>query len=137
LAFNSVTRRPFMAAMRHVCASARLLAYFGCEQVRAQALLLAWHRKLITKKWTYQSRPGPSAVRLADKDPHATADQVIERAQRQIPAAIFCTPLPVICPPSPACFAGFDLRGTHCLEGTVAREGQVWPDVPFSCGYSG
>jgi hypothetical protein len=40
LTFNSVTRRPLMVAMRHVWASARVLAHFGCEQARAQALLL-------------------------------------------------------------------------------------------------
>jgi len=55
--------RPDWADRAVLAALARLLpAALRGTRLVAPGTLLAWHRRLITRKWTYPSRPGRPAV---------------------------------------------------------------------------
>jgi len=61
--------RPDWADRAVLAALARLLpAALRGTRLVAPGTLLAWHRRLITRKWTYPSRPGrpPAAPEIRD-----------------------------------------------------------------------
>src|SRR5258708_36248494 len=62
---RQVTRpRPDWAGRAVRSARARLLpAALRCHRLAAPGTLMAWHRRLAARSWTYPSRPGPPAAR--------------------------------------------------------------------------
>src|ERR1035441_10017351 len=61
--------KPDWADRAVLAALARLLpAVPRCHRLVTAGTLLAWHRRLITRKWTYPSRPGRPSVRQEIRD---------------------------------------------------------------------
>src|ERR1017187_229275 len=76
-----------------LAALARLLpAVLRCNRLVTAGTLLAWHRRLITRKWTYPSRPGRPSVRQEIRDlalrlgQESPAPGVPPGARRAVPA---------------------------------------------------
>ena len=63
----------------------RLPAVLRARRFVTPGTVLAWHRRLITRKWTYPNRPGRPRTRLGHRISAATVQRIL-RARRRRPA---------------------------------------------------